>query len=199
MEYLQNLLKSEWFGRIIIFLVGSLTTYLTMRWFRNSVKNALVENDKNNQQTLKDYFGQNTILVDSTKPNLWSGFNGDDFKSYNDPWIMEMKSNTNDFINVHRERYLSLDCATFNFLFFTKDNRWGPFKRFVKFQAMVHLKLEPTDIDDDVFAEKMSEKIAKYKNDNNEEEWQNTIKHINVFFNKEFERPFITFFRGYKK
>jgi hypothetical protein len=138
--------------------------------------------------------GKSSKLVNSSDSKIWSDFIKPDFKSFNDPWIMESVY-PNDFIETHRKRYKDPQCATFNFLFFTK-NGYEPFKRFVKFQSIIHLGLEIEDVEADDFDVRLQEKIKAFKNI--EKKLPDTLTHIKIYFNDEFQRPFITFFIGHK-
>lgn len=119
---------------------------------------------------------------------IWQGFQKD-FKSYNDPWLMELNSPTK-YLKTHRERYCDPNCGMFRFLFFIKDNM-VQFERFVKFQAMVHLSMKESEIDSEDFNRLLRERIK-------DEDMPKTLDHIRVYLNTK-DKPQQTFFIGYKK
>jgi hypothetical protein len=192
-DWLQNAFTNDWIRGIRIALLSSGGTLLTMSRFRKS-------QDKTNKilvDVVKAIAGKSSKPVDSSDAEIWGGFIKPDFKSYNDPWCMEL-INPNNFLETHRRRYNDQNCAKYNFLFFIKDG-YEPFKRFIKFQAMVHLGFKEEEINAEDFNEKLKEKIKAYKIVSNEKRLPKTLDNISVFFNNTFEKPFMTFFRGEKQ
>lgn len=118
---------------------------------------------------------------------IWKDFRKD-FKSFNDPWIMELNS-PNKFLDAHKKRYNDPNCGMFRFLFFIKDSS-GQFERFVKFQAMVHLEMTESELDSNNFDSLLREKIE-------DKNLPKTLDNIMVYLNKESSAR-QTFFIGYK-
>ena len=134
-------------------------------------------------------------------PNIWSGF-VKDYHAYNDSWLVEeITDNEDDLIKIHKNRYSDPDCGLFSFLFFidtTRAEPWAAYKRFIRFQAGVHLNikvsLNPTPGNDSLFNKKLREAIDS----NSNIPIETLDDHIAVIFNKK-KIPSHTFFRGYKK
>lgn len=129
------------------------------------------------------------VYSDSEAPDeIWNNFYKD-FKSYNDPWKMELIA-PEEYLNVHRARYQDPSCGNYKFLFFIK-NDMGQFDRFVRFQAIVHLGIDPTKVLQDDFKQTLEARLKS-------SETPDTLKHIEVYLNDSLT-PKQTFFRGYKK
>ncbi len=126
-------------------------------------------------------------------PDIWGDF-AKDFKSFNDPWIMEMR-NPADFVPIHQVRYKAKDCSIFSFLFFEKLGN-EPFKRFVEFQSMVHLNFNINQVRAKDFREKLASEIAERKKNSG---FPDSLNKIEVCFNDDDEILQQTFFRGYKR
>ena len=128
------------------------------------------------------------VCDDQGEPDkIWQGFQKD-FKSYNDPWVMELNSPAM-YLKTHRERYCDPNCGKFRFLFFIKDSL-VQFERFVKFQAMVHLNMKESEIDSEDFNRLLRKRIKN-------EDMPKTLDHIRVYLNTK-DTPQQTFFIGYK-
>ena len=118
---------------------------------------------------------------------IWKDFRKD-FKSFNDPWVMESNS-PYEYLVAHKERYNDPKCGMFRFLFFIRDSS-DQFERFVKFQAMVHLEMTESELDSNNFDSLLREKIE-------DKDLPKTLDSIKVYLNKE-SSPHQTFFIGIK-
>jgi hypothetical protein len=143
---------------------------------------------------IKKSIGENSAVVDSDNEKIWEGFDGLDFKSYNDPWNMET-SKLGKYIKVHKERYKIENNTQYKFLFFCKEDI-DSFERFIKFQSSVHLNLEFKEFEDNQFKEKLKEHIDNIIETNGK--LPDSLHKIQVFINYKSDIPHLTFFRGHK-
>jgi class 3 adenylate cyclase len=130
------------------------------------------------------------------KSEIWDGFVGE-FKSFNDSWSMEMNE-PDRFIPVHKARYKDKNCGNYQFVFFVKNtiDNIKPFERFVKFQYLVHINNDVSEVTPNNFAKNLKKYLKHIEN--NPSDLPKTLNKISVFLNEK-ESPSQTFFIGFRK
>jgi hypothetical protein len=185
----------EWLPRIAFMILGAGVTGFTMWRHRRKMIQSFKDLKTEVDNLIKGFAGKSAKLVERNEPKIWDNFIGPDFRSYNDPWTMEME-NPGNFKQIHIKRYNNHESGVYNFLFFTKKDYYA-FERFVKFQSIVHLGMDEKLIENSDFKTILKNHIVAHLTLYNK--LPETLKKINVWFNNTAEKPLVTFFTGYKQ